>query len=235
MTETAGSMSVLLKPFDKVAGRSGSTGRFYLADCLEVFRQLPPHSVDVIVTSPPYNLGIEYGQYQDTLSRPEYLEWTNTWIAAAARVLSPAGSLFLNVGATKRSVDRARRRAGGTLAPASSEHRSLDQVDRDRPPISSHSGRADPGSRRRPLQTDQQRPLPERLPGIHLPLHAAGGDPAQSAGAGRFVSGPVECRTVARRGGGRALSRQHLVHPLQNDPAARPQSASPGDVPFTAA
>ena len=92
-------MPVLLKPFDKVAGRSGSTGRFYLADCLEVFRQLPAHSVDVIVTSPPYNLGIEYGQYQDTLSRSEYLEWTNTWIAAAARVLSPAGSLFLNVGA----------------------------------------------------------------------------------------------------------------------------------------
>ena len=92
-------MPVLLKPFDKVPGRSGSTSRFYLADCLEVFRQLPAHSVDVIVTSPPYNLGIEYGRYQDTLSPPEYLEWTNAWIAAAARVLSPDGSLFLNVGA----------------------------------------------------------------------------------------------------------------------------------------
>jgi site-specific DNA-methyltransferase (adenine-specific) len=92
-------MPVLLKPFEKVTGRSGSTSRFYLADCLEVLRQLPPHSVDVIVTSPPYNLGIEYGRYEDTLSRSEYLEWTNTWIAAAARVLAPAGSLFLNVGA----------------------------------------------------------------------------------------------------------------------------------------
>ena len=92
-------MSVLLTPFDKVTGRSGSTSRFYLADCLEVLRRLPSHSVDVIVTSPPYNLGIEYGRYQDTLSRSEYLEWTNAWIAAAARVLSPAGSLFLNVGA----------------------------------------------------------------------------------------------------------------------------------------
>jgi site-specific DNA-methyltransferase (adenine-specific) len=92
-------MPVLLKPFDKVTGRSGTCSRFYLADCLEVLRQLPAHSVDVIVTSPPYNLGIEYGRYQDTLSRTEYLEWTNGWIAAAARVLSPAGSLFLNVGA----------------------------------------------------------------------------------------------------------------------------------------
>jgi site-specific DNA-methyltransferase (adenine-specific) len=92
-------MSVLLKPFDRVAGRSGANFRFYHADCLEVFRQLPSHSVDVIVTSPPYNLGIEYSKYQDTLSRSDYLEWTNTWVAAATRVLSPDGSLFLNVGA----------------------------------------------------------------------------------------------------------------------------------------
>ena len=53
----------------------------------------------MIVTSPPYNLGIQYNQYQDTLSRSDYLQWTNTWVAAAARVLRPEGSLFLNVGA----------------------------------------------------------------------------------------------------------------------------------------
>src|SRR5580765_3425922 len=92
-------MSILLKPFDKVTGRSSANFSFYHADCLEVFRQLPSHSVDAIVTSPPYNLGIEYGKYQDTLSRSEYLEWTNTWVAAATRVLKPDGSLFLNVGA----------------------------------------------------------------------------------------------------------------------------------------
>jgi site-specific DNA-methyltransferase (adenine-specific) len=92
-------MPVLLKPFDKISGRSGSTLRFYQADCLDVFPQLPPGSIDVIVTSPPYNLGIEYGRYQDSLSRSEYLQWTDTWIAAATKVLAPEGSLFLNVGA----------------------------------------------------------------------------------------------------------------------------------------
>ena len=91
-------MSVLLKPYDRVGtGRSATC--FYLADCLEVFRQLPAQSVDVIVTSPPYNLGIQYGRYQDSLPPAEYLEWTNRWVAAAARVLRPDGSLFLNVGA----------------------------------------------------------------------------------------------------------------------------------------
>lgn len=91
-------MSVLLKPYESVSVGTAA-GRFYLADCVEVFRQLPANSVDVIVTSPPYNLGIQYNRYQDTLSRSEYLEWTNTWVAAAARVLRPDGSLFLNVGA----------------------------------------------------------------------------------------------------------------------------------------
>src|SRR5262245_49656748 len=91
-------MSVLLKPYDKVAtGRASA--RFYLADCLDVFSQLPAQSVDVIVTSPPYNLGIQYSRYNDSLSAAEYLEWTNRWVAAAARVLRPDGSLFLNVGA----------------------------------------------------------------------------------------------------------------------------------------
>lgn len=75
------------------------SARFHHADCVEVLRQQPSRSVDVIVTSPPYNLGIQYRQYDDTMSRAEYLQWTNTWVAEAARVLRPDGSLFLNVGA----------------------------------------------------------------------------------------------------------------------------------------
>jgi site-specific DNA-methyltransferase (adenine-specific) len=92
-------VSVILKPHDIVKIGADKTAQFHLADCLEVFKHLEPHSVDVIVTSPPYNLGINYNRYQDTMSGPDYLEWTNTWIAAAARVLRPDGSLFLNVGA----------------------------------------------------------------------------------------------------------------------------------------
>ena len=91
-------MSVLLKPYAKIDLRA-STAHFYLADCVEVFAQLPAASVDVIVTSPPYNLGIQYSRYQDSMSPADYLAWTNRWVAAASRVLRPDGSLFLNVGA----------------------------------------------------------------------------------------------------------------------------------------
>jgi site-specific DNA-methyltransferase (adenine-specific) len=91
-------MSIIMKPYASLS-LGNATSRFYLADCLEVLAQLQSRSVDVIVTSPPYNLGIRYNQYQDTLSASDYLEWTGRWIAAAARVLTPDGSLFLNVGA----------------------------------------------------------------------------------------------------------------------------------------
>jgi site-specific DNA-methyltransferase (adenine-specific) len=76
-----------------------ATFRFYLGDCLEVLGQLPSGSIDTIVTSPPYNLGIRYRSYDDTMPRADYLEWTGAWVARARRALAPEGSLFLNVGA----------------------------------------------------------------------------------------------------------------------------------------
>jgi site-specific DNA-methyltransferase (adenine-specific) len=76
-----------------------TTLSFFLGDCLEVIPGLPAGSLDAIVTSPPYNLGIRYRSYADRLPRERYLEWTGEWVAAAARWLAPDGSLFLNVGA----------------------------------------------------------------------------------------------------------------------------------------
>ncbi|MBI4888226.1 MAG: site-specific DNA-methyltransferase [Acidobacteria bacterium] len=73
--------------------------RFYLGDCLEVLDRLAPGSIDVIVTSPPYNLGVRYRSYDDTMPRAEYLAWTAEWVRRAATRLAPGGSLFLNVGA----------------------------------------------------------------------------------------------------------------------------------------
>jgi site-specific DNA-methyltransferase (adenine-specific) len=89
---------VLRKPFAVVPGRGNSSSRFYLANCVDVLNEMPAASIDVIVTSPPYNLGVRYNTYEDALPPEDYLQWTGEWIGAAARVLSPSGSLFLNVG-----------------------------------------------------------------------------------------------------------------------------------------
>ena len=88
----------LPKPYADVrCGRSRL--RFFHGDAVDILGALKTASVDAIVTSPPYNLGIRYRSYDDGGPRAEYLRWTAEWIRAAKQVLAPKGSLFLNVGA----------------------------------------------------------------------------------------------------------------------------------------
>jgi site-specific DNA-methyltransferase (adenine-specific) len=84
--------------------QSGAT-EFLLVqeDCIAGMQQLPAQSVDVVVTSPPYNIGARYHSYQDHRSIEDYLQWTGAWATAIHRVLKPQGSLFLNFGAIPRS------------------------------------------------------------------------------------------------------------------------------------
>lgn len=71
--------------------------RLHLGDCFDGMDSMPEGSVDVVVTSPPYNLGIRYGSYNDRIDRGAYLDWLEEWSAKVKRVLSPEGSLFLNI------------------------------------------------------------------------------------------------------------------------------------------
>lgn len=69
-------------------------------DCVAGMRTLPDESVDLVVTSPPYNLGIRYGRYEDSLTSDDYLAWSLEWAGEVKRLLKPEGSFFLNIGAT---------------------------------------------------------------------------------------------------------------------------------------
>ncbi len=69
-------------------------------DCLAVLPTLADGSVDLVVTSPPYNLGIAYKSFKDTAPRDEFLGWCRQWAAGLKRVLAGDGSFFLNVGAS---------------------------------------------------------------------------------------------------------------------------------------
>jgi site-specific DNA-methyltransferase (adenine-specific) len=66
--------------------------------CVEGMAKLPDEHVDLVVTSPPYNLGVSYGKYSDRQDRQSYLGWCGEWAAQIRRVLKPTGSFFLNIG-----------------------------------------------------------------------------------------------------------------------------------------
>jgi site-specific DNA-methyltransferase (adenine-specific) len=68
-------------------------------DCITGMSRLLDASVDLVVTSPPYNLGISYGKYSDRQDRRSYLGWCGEWAGQVRRVLRPDGSFFLNIGA----------------------------------------------------------------------------------------------------------------------------------------
>ena len=64
-------------------------------DCLELLRQIPDESVQLVVTSPPYNIGKEY---EKKLRLESYLQQQSEVIRECVRALSPRGSICWQVG-----------------------------------------------------------------------------------------------------------------------------------------
>lgn len=54
-------------------------------------------SVQLVVTSPPYNLGKDYGSARDDATYRDYFEWVARWGAELKRVVEPGGRICINV------------------------------------------------------------------------------------------------------------------------------------------
>jgi site-specific DNA-methyltransferase (adenine-specific) len=67
-------------------------------DCIKWMNAQDPRFIDCIVTSPPYNLNIKYGGYDDSAPRKVYLIWLSEVAKSIKRVLKDKGQLFLNMG-----------------------------------------------------------------------------------------------------------------------------------------
>ena len=78
--------------------------KIYNMDCLEGMRQIPDGSIDMVVTSPPYNFGgfdrngrkSGYATYSDDLEDSEYKAWIKQVLTECARVLKPGGTIYWN-------------------------------------------------------------------------------------------------------------------------------------------
>jgi len=54
-------------------------------------------SVDLIVTSPPYNVDIHYNSFDDTIPYSKYLEFTELWLEKALKLMKDDGRMCLNI------------------------------------------------------------------------------------------------------------------------------------------
>jgi site-specific DNA-methyltransferase (adenine-specific) len=68
---------------------------FYNGDFLKFKGQ--EGKVELIVTSPPYNIGIDYGKYDDNKTYKEYLEFTKAWLGKTLQLLKDNGRICINV------------------------------------------------------------------------------------------------------------------------------------------
>lgn len=67
-------------------------------DCLELFKDIPDCSVDLIIADPPYNLGKDYGNQSDNQDFENYLSFSRKWLSEASRTLKPTGTVYVFVG-----------------------------------------------------------------------------------------------------------------------------------------
>lgn len=74
--------------------------RVVCADVLEELAKVPSSSVHMIITSPPYNVGIEYSDYDDKRQYAEYRYWLADVWRECFRVLKRGGRLALEVAPT---------------------------------------------------------------------------------------------------------------------------------------
>jgi len=66
-------------------------------DILEGFKTLEDDSIDLIVTSPPYNVSIKYDSWNDTMSKDDYFDWVGQWLQECYRVLKEDGRIAINI------------------------------------------------------------------------------------------------------------------------------------------
>jgi site-specific DNA-methyltransferase (adenine-specific) len=73
------------------------TGKIINGDCVEEMGKMPESSVDLLVTSPPYNVGIDYDTHDDNQSMEDYWEFTENWLTQAFRILKDDGRIAINI------------------------------------------------------------------------------------------------------------------------------------------
>jgi site-specific DNA-methyltransferase (adenine-specific) len=73
------------------------TGKIINGDCVKVMKSLPDGCIDLLVTSPPYNVNVSYDVYDDGRSMDEYWDFTRQWLSESLRILKDDGRVAINV------------------------------------------------------------------------------------------------------------------------------------------
>ena len=71
--------------------------KIYDGDSVKLMSEMDERSIDLLVTSPPYNCRMSYDIYNDNIPMTDYWDWTRKWLVEAYRVLKDDGRVAINV------------------------------------------------------------------------------------------------------------------------------------------
>ena len=72
--------------------------KIYNEDCLSGMKKISDNTVNCIITSPPYNVGLDYDEYKDNKPYYDYLSWIKDIFTESYRVLAEDGRMCINIG-----------------------------------------------------------------------------------------------------------------------------------------
>jgi DNA modification methylase len=72
-------------------------GTIINGDCIQVMKTFPESSIDLVVTSCPYGVGIKYDIHDDDMDFETYKEFSKDWLRETYRVLKDDGRIALNI------------------------------------------------------------------------------------------------------------------------------------------
>ena len=73
------------------------TNKIIQGDCIIEMGKLPESTVDLVVTSPPYNVGIDYDSHDDRMTMEDYWKFTEEWLSKSFRLLKDDGRIAVNI------------------------------------------------------------------------------------------------------------------------------------------
>ena len=81
----------------KIKPKSKNVGEHFLftSDALKVLKQIPDNSIKLVITDPPYNIGLSYNKFKDKKPWKEYYGDLVDRLREIKRILTDDGSLYL--------------------------------------------------------------------------------------------------------------------------------------------
>ena len=80
------------------SGVTITKNKIHQGDCVKLLKAVEANSVDLVFADPPFNIGYEYDEYDDSRQAKDYLQWCQKWMKGVHRVLKPDGTFWLAIG-----------------------------------------------------------------------------------------------------------------------------------------